>query len=109
MTACDLAAGGGASHQVAALINLTPGTSRRASRPRSGASDPHQRFHDLRHAYATLMLEDGEELAVVWRSLGHADLSTTADVYAHPRLGSKEPSAARRHSILCAPREAAGG
>ena len=28
---------------------------------------PRQRFHDLRHAYATLMLEDGEELAVVSR------------------------------------------
>ena len=44
---------------------------------------PRQRFHDLRHAYATLMLEDGEELAVVSRSLGHSQLSTTADVYAH--------------------------
>jgi site-specific recombinase XerD len=25
---------------------------------------PRQRFHDLRHAYATLLLEDGEELGV---------------------------------------------
>ena len=41
---------------------------------------PRQRFRDLRHAYATLMLEDGEELAVISRSLGHANLSTTADV-----------------------------
>ena len=38
---------------------------------------PRQRFHDLRHCYATLMLEDGEELAVVSRSLGHSQLATT--------------------------------
>jgi site-specific recombinase XerD len=41
---------------------------------------PQQRFHDLRHAYATLMPDDGEELAVISRSLGHANISTTADV-----------------------------
>jgi integrase len=42
---------------------------------------PRQRFHDLRHAHATLLIEGGVELAVVSRALGHADLSTTADVY----------------------------
>jgi integrase len=31
---------------------------------------PRQRFHDLRHAFATLQLEDGEELAVISRMLG---------------------------------------
>ena len=69
----------------------------------AAAGLPHQRFHDLRHAYATLMLEDGEELAVVSRTLGHADLSTTADVYAHltpgcrsgPRPHGRDPRAPR--------------
>jgi integrase len=42
---------------------------------------PRQRFHDLRHAHATLLIEGGVELAVVSRALGHADLGTTADVY----------------------------
>jgi integrase len=42
---------------------------------------PRQRFHDLRHAHATLLIEGGVELAVVSRALGHSDLSTTADVY----------------------------
>ena len=69
---------------------------------------PRQRFHDLRHAYATLMLEDGEELAVVSRSLGHADLSTTADVYAHLTPAMRERAAARMDRIL-APRSAASG
>ena len=61
---------------------------------------PRQRFHDLRHAYATLMLEDGEELTVISRSLGHANLSTTADVYAHLTPAILERSAARMDAIL---------
>jgi integrase-like protein len=31
---------------------------------------PMTRFHDLRHAFATMMLEDGEELAVISKALG---------------------------------------
>ncbi len=69
---------------------------------------PRQRFHDLRHAYATLMLEDGEELAVVSRSLGHSQLSTTADVYAHLTPTMLERAASRMDRIL-APREASSG
>jgi integrase len=44
---------------------------------------PRQRFHDLRHSCATLRLEQGEELAVVSRILGHASITTTANVYGH--------------------------
>ena len=49
----------------------------------SQAGLPRQRFHDLRHACATLRLEQGEELAVVSRILGHASITTTANVYGH--------------------------
>jgi integrase len=41
------------------------------------------RFHDLRHACATLLLTGGEELAVISKVLGHADYGTTLKVYAH--------------------------
>ncbi|TAM55773.1 MAG: site-specific integrase, partial [Chloroflexota bacterium] len=50
---------------------------------------PHQRFHDLRHAAATLLLERGEDLAVISKMLGHSNLGTTADVYAHLTLGHR--------------------
>jgi len=40
-------------------------------------------FHHLRHAFATLQIEAGEDLASVSRILGHSSLSVTADVYAH--------------------------
>ena len=68
---------------------------------------PRQRFPVLRHAYATLML-DGEELAVISRSLGHATISTTADVYAHLTPAMLERSAARMHAILGRRSEATG-
>jgi integrase len=44
------------------------------------------RFHDLRHSAATLLLEQGVELIVVKDLLGHAQINTTADIYAHVRL-----------------------
>jgi site-specific recombinase XerC len=50
--------------------------------------------------YATLMLEASEELAIMSRSLGHADLSTTADIHAHLTPTMLERSAARMDAIL---------
>jgi integrase len=41
------------------------------------------RFHDCRHACATLLLTAGEDLEVISRVLGHSDLGTTLRVYAH--------------------------
>jgi site-specific recombinase XerD len=55
------------------------------------------------------MLEDGDELAVVSRTLGHADLSTTAHIYAHLTPAMLERSAARMDAILTRPSEAASG
>ncbi len=75
----------------------------------SRAGLPRQRFHDLRHAYATLMLEDGEELAIVSRTLGHADLSTTADVYAHLTPTMLERSATRMDAIVARRPDVASG
>lgn len=40
------------------------------------------RFHDLRHAAATLMLASGTDLKVVSEVLGHSAIATTANVYA---------------------------
>jgi integrase len=41
------------------------------------------RFHALRHTAATLLLTDGAPLFDVSRILGHAEISTTADIYGH--------------------------
>jgi integrase len=61
---------------------------------------PRQRFHDLRHAFATLMIESGEDLGTVSRILGHADFATTADVYAHLTPAMLDRAAERMDAIL---------
>ena len=49
---------------------------------------PIVRLHDLRHSYATALFEQGgtdkeRMLKVVQERLGHAQSSTTADIYLH--------------------------
>lgn len=39
------------------------------------------RMHDLRHSKGTLMANEGEDLIVIQRTLGHAKASITADLY----------------------------
>lgn len=41
------------------------------------------RFHDLRHSCATLLLSMGFQIKEISEWLGHADIQTTADIYAH--------------------------
>ena len=44
---------------------------------------PKVTVHSLRHTYASLMIADGTPLVVVSHQLGHAQSSTTANIYAH--------------------------
>lgn len=74
--------------------------SRRFHASLAAAGLPHQRFHDLRHACATLRLEQGEELAVVSRILGHASITTTANVYGHLTDAMLGKAAERTDAIL---------
>lgn len=41
------------------------------------------RFHDLRHAHATLMLQQGIHPKIVSERLGHASIGITLDTYSH--------------------------
>ena len=49
----------------------------------ASAEIPKRRFHDLRHTCATLLLAQGVPLRVVMETLGHNQMSTTADLYSH--------------------------
>ena len=58
---------------------------------RSGLPAVH--IHSLRHTYASLMIADGTPLVVVSRRLGHAQVSTTANIYAHVIASADEKAA----------------
>jgi integrase len=60
----------------------------------SRAGLPRIRFHDLRHAHATLMLVKGAHPKVVSERLGHATIAITLDVYSHV-IPSMQNEAAR--------------
>jgi integrase len=65
---------------------------------RAGLRD--QRFHDLRHTAATLMLRDGLPVHEVSAVLGHAQTSTTLNVYSHVLPGVNERAAATMERLL---------
>lgn len=58
------------------------------------------RFHDLRHTYATMLLEAGENPKVIQELLGHANISTTMDIYSHVTSRLKRKAVQRLDNIL---------
>lgn len=44
---------------------------------------PHIRIHDLRHAHASLLIEQGFSPLVIKERLGHENIETTLNVYGH--------------------------
>jgi integrase len=44
---------------------------------------PQIRFHDLRHTYASLLIEQGENIKYIQTQLGHSSPTVTLNVYAH--------------------------
>jgi len=51
------------------------------------------RFHDLRHTFASLLIEQGENIKYIQTQLGHASPSITLDVYSHLMRPSNPESA----------------
>ncbi len=64
---------------------------------------PRQRFHDLRHACASLLLAQGVPARVLMETLGHSEIGLTLNTYSHvlPALGRE---AAQRMDEVLAPR-----
>ena len=59
------------------------------------ANLPNFRFHDLRHTFASLLIEQGENIKYIQTQLGHSSPTMTLNVYAH-LLKSRNQEAAHR-------------
>ncbi len=47
------------------------------------AECPRIRFHDLRHTYASLLIQQGENIKYISNQMGHSNPTTTLNIYAH--------------------------
>jgi integrase len=61
---------------------------------------PHYRFHDLRHACASLLLAQGVPARTVMEILGHSQISLTMNTYAHVMPVMKQDAMDLMESIL---------
>lgn len=61
---------------------------------------PDTRFHDLRHTYAVMAIQSGDDIKTVQENLGHATASFTLDVYGHVTAQMKQASADRMEKFI---------
>jgi integrase len=61
---------------------------------------PRQRFHDLRHACASLLLSQGMTLKDVMDTLGHSQIALTANLYGHLYAERRQEIADRMDAVI---------
>ena len=64
------------------------------------AGVPRIRFHDLRHSFATLSLEQGMDIKTVSHMLGHTDAGFTMNTYMHVTDSMQENVANAMENLL---------
>lgn len=61
---------------------------------------PDVRFHDMRHTYAVLSLQAGDDVKTVQENLGHHDAGFTLNTYGHVSEAMKKASAERMQKYI---------
>ena len=64
------------------------------------AGIPKVRFHDLRHTFATIALQNGVDIKTVSSMLGHFSAGFTLDTYAHVTTSAQKEAAQTMGNIL---------
>lgn len=64
------------------------------------AGVPRIRFHDLRHSFATLSLEQGMDIKTVSHMLGYTDAGFTMNTYMHVTDSMQENVANTMENLL---------
>ena len=73
-----------------------------SKRPPGWAGLPRVRFHDLRHTFATLALQNGVDIKTVSGMLGHFSAGFTLDTYAHVTTSAQKEAARTMEKVLMA-------
>jgi integrase len=58
------------------------------------------RFHDLRHSYASLLLQQGENIKYIQTQLGHSSPTVTLNVYSHLMRNENQEAACRLENTI---------
>jgi integrase len=66
----------------------------------AAAGLPRQRFHDLRHAAASLLLAQGADMRTVMEVLGHSSITLTANTYSHVGKAAMRDAADKMDAAL---------
>ena len=61
---------------------------------------PEVRFHDMRHTYAVISLQNGDDIKTVQANIGHSTAAFTLDVYGHVSQRMQKESASRMQSYI---------
>jgi integrase len=77
-----------------------PNITHRFHRLLQRAGLPPMRFHDLRHACASLLLVQGVHPRVVMETLGHSQISLTMNTYSHVLPALQREAADRMEAVL---------
>lgn len=60
----------------------------------------YMRFHDFRHTAASTMIANGVDIVTTANELGHANATTTANIYAHQIAMAKTKAAEVRGGVF---------
>ena len=66
----------------------------------AAAGIEHIRFHDLRHTFATLSLQNGVDVKTLSNTLGHYSAGFTLDTYTHATQRMKREAADTIGSVI---------
>lgn len=61
---------------------------------------PDMRFHDLRHTYAVLSLQAGDDIKTLQSNMGHHSAAFTLDVYGHCQIEMKKASSCKMEKFI---------
>lgn len=61
---------------------------------------PDVRFHDMRHTYAVISIQNGDDIKTVQANVGHATAAFTLDVYGHVSQRMQKESANRMQNYI---------